>query len=293
MPPVFTHLVLSGGGFAALPYFGAIQFLQVEGMDKNIRNIAGTSMGALFATALALKIPLTELEKRVLDLIADPHKNIFKMSDVFSIIHDLGLDDGKRFIDIIRPEVDKLTFLDLSKKTGMNLVICATHITSSQSVYFSVDNTPNVLVSDAILASMAIPWFFKPVKIGDDLYVDGGVSDNVPFKPFENVSSKSILVFHCFPKPFRLPDDVSPFAQPVAYTISLLSRFFCQMSGIQFLKEKFPYYMLFDSSPLPLVPLMFQPDCMKLKLTKEDMDVSITYGYELAFQTLRHTMEDS
>ena len=46
------------------------------------------------------------------------------------------------------------------------------------------------------LAATSIPWVFKPVKIGDSLYVDGGVVNNIPLpKPEELDKWDHIYVF--------------------------------------------------------------------------------------------------
>ena len=59
-----THLVLSGGGISGMVYLGALKYLQQEGYDRNILHISGSSIGAFFATAFALSIPMNDLETR-------------------------------------------------------------------------------------------------------------------------------------------------------------------------------------------------------------------------------------
>jgi len=45
---------------------------------------------------------------------------------------------------------------------------------------FSPERTPNVRLSDAIGASMAIPGVITPKKIGDTYYMDGAVAEHLP-----------------------------------------------------------------------------------------------------------------
>ena len=45
-----------------------------------------------------------------------------------------------------------------------------------------------------ILASSSIPLVFKAVKIGDNLYIDGGALDNMPVQPLEGLSDVIIGV---------------------------------------------------------------------------------------------------
>lgn len=46
------------------------------------------------------------------------------------------------------------------------------------------------------LAATSIPWVFKPVKIGDELYADGGVVNNIPVPSEEQLQQyKHVYVF--------------------------------------------------------------------------------------------------
>lgn len=54
--------------------------------------------------------------------------------------------------------------------------IVAYDIKEGARTVFGTDQAPNVAIADAVAASSAIPLVFRPYPIGDDLYVDGGVS---------------------------------------------------------------------------------------------------------------------
>lgn len=288
MSPAFTHLVLSGGGMAALCYFGALRFLEVEQCLKSVKNIASTSMGSIFAVALALKIPLTDLEHQLLEVIQDCSKNELRYPNLVSCINKLGAEDVRRYVDVLRPYTKNLTFLELSKRSGINLVICATQIPSMEPVFFSVDSSPNVLVYDALRASVSIPWIFEPVVIGDSMYVDGGVTANVPYEPFEGVPPSSVIVLHTMPMQMPHHDTTTTtIIDPLIYTVCLVTRFMLQTAPVKYLRSRFPHYVLFDNPPLGLLPMSFQTSCARLKVTKEDIDMCLAYGYRVAFDALR------
>ncbi|MCP4113641.1 MAG: hypothetical protein GY749_50305 [Desulfobacteraceae bacterium] len=67
-------------------------------------------------------------------------------------------------------------FTELYEKTGKKLYIVATNLNSSKRVIFGPDQVNSVPISKAIQASIAIPIFYKPVRIGNDDYVDGAVA---------------------------------------------------------------------------------------------------------------------
>ncbi|MBL0125865.1 MAG: patatin-like phospholipase family protein [Flavobacteriales bacterium] len=105
---------------------------------------------------------------------------------------------------VLAKEAKDITFHDLFNLTGVDLVITCTNISAHQNKYFSVGHSPNFPVVDAVLASMSLPFFFKPLLVntnvefdeeeGDDdytrgyrgLYVDGGMTRNYPLHAFDN-----------------------------------------------------------------------------------------------------------
>jgi predicted acylesterase/phospholipase RssA len=100
-----------------------------------------------------------------------------------------------------------LTFRDLYRITGCKLVLMGTNISNKLSLPFSVDETPDFPVVDAVCLSMSIPGLFKPtfvageVKLGSNLdidahnahnyrykgyFVDGGMLANIPIHAFDD-----------------------------------------------------------------------------------------------------------
>ncbi len=67
-------------------------------------------------------------------------------------------------------------FTELYEKTGRKLYIIATNLNTSKRVIFGHDQVNTVPISKAIQASIAIPIFYKPVRIGNEDYVDGAVA---------------------------------------------------------------------------------------------------------------------
>ncbi len=55
------------------------------------------------------------------------------------------------------------------------LRIAAVDLRSGRRVVFGAPGAPDASVADAVLASCAVPWVFRPVTIGGREYVDGGV----------------------------------------------------------------------------------------------------------------------
>jgi NTE family protein len=56
---------------------------------------------------------------------------------------------------------------------------------------------------EAVLASAAIPAMFPPVRIGDELLIDGGVVDNVPISRAIDAGATRVYVLLCGPLHYR------------------------------------------------------------------------------------------
>jgi NTE family protein len=272
-----THIVFSGGGMCGLAYIGAIRFLQVEGLDKHIRYVSGSSIGAVFATILALRIPLHDIEQRLMQMMCTDALT-FHYPDMLSMLHSFGIDDGHKFLAFLKTELDKLTFIDLTKRTGVHLTICATHLQTMTPTYFSVDNTPHVLVYDALRASIAVPWIMKPVVIGEDMYVDGGITDNIPLAPFEHtntpVSSILILYINQF-----APVQQAPLSSPWVYTYTILQRFISPSNYCNLLRKIYPHIVFMENMPVAFIPTVFEEDRVIVRCSQKEMEDTIVKGY--------------
>ena len=191
--PVFTHLILSGGGLMGIVYIGILRYIYQERLDVSIKHVAGTSMGAYFAALFAMGVAIADIE----DDFKNVSRNIesFDIASILNLHSTLGISGGDFLVTHLKKYIGRMTFLDMTKKTGKNLVICATHAASMTPTYFSIDTTPHVCVIDAVKASMAVPLLVAPVKIGEDYYLDGGITHNSPLHLFpSHIPKNNILI---------------------------------------------------------------------------------------------------
>ncbi len=64
--------------------------------------------------------------------------------------------------------------------------------------YIPLHTLSTPVIRKTLMASTAIPVVFKPVRMGDGLYVDGGIYDNTPLKPLIQAGCTDILVIDLF-----------------------------------------------------------------------------------------------
>jgi NTE family protein len=76
---------------------------------------------------------------------------------------------GAREIPQLRRHLERL-----GSRFDGRLRVAAVELRSGRRVVFGAPGAPAASVADAVLASCAVPWVFRPVTIGGREYVDGG-----------------------------------------------------------------------------------------------------------------------
>lgn len=194
-----THLVLSGGALKALCFIGIIQYLYLEDMIKNIKNIACCSMGSIIGMMLGFKIPVCDMEKIFKNILNDKKTGFVSKKEFINLFYKSGVVSSYIYMEEIkkyikeRDGIEDITFIEYSKKYGINLYMSLTNIYTCKNEIFSIDTTPNVSVFKACSASIAIPLLYQPVKINGYYYLDGGLSNNLPIDVFKDVPRENIL----------------------------------------------------------------------------------------------------
>jgi predicted acylesterase/phospholipase RssA len=183
------YVVFSGGGQRGLAYAGAITALSDVyniNLAHGLHGAAGTSIGAMFALFMVLKLGAQEVEQEIQD--ADMH-SLLSMN-IGMLLTRYGLDDGQRLEARINAVIRRFTRLtnpsmvELERFTGRAFTCVATDVCTNKAFYMSATTVPDMPVSKAVAISMAIPPVFCPTHYKDKVLVDGGFVDNFPMHLF-------------------------------------------------------------------------------------------------------------
>jgi len=188
---MIKNLVLSGGGQAGFSYIGVIKYLEETGHINNIQNILGVSIGSLFSLMISLNINSKQLGNLL--TLVNTEMGEINITNILSFFDTFGVDNGERITKLIKACIkvklgnENATFEDLHNyNNDRNLLVLATNLTKQERTIFSFEKTPHVELWKAVRASCSYPLYFQPIKIDEDLYVDGGVSCNYPIYYFKN-----------------------------------------------------------------------------------------------------------
>ena len=196
---MYSNLVLSGGALRAVALLGAVKYLEELDILKKIKQYVGTSAGSIIAFFLIIGYNSSEIVTILtskVDLITD-----FDFTNLTNILEDYGIDDCSRNKKLLEEYLFKkinqkqITFLEFTKKFGINFVVTGTNLTTRKTDYFNVDNFPDMNVIDALLISSCIPLIYKPIEFNECLYIDCGIYDNLPLKYFKENSNETLGIY--------------------------------------------------------------------------------------------------
>lgn len=172
-------LALSGGGARGISHLGVIQALEEFGVQVSV--VSGTSAGSIVGALYSYGYK----PKQILEIVQKV--SVFKsVKPAWTWIGLLSL-DGLR--DVLLNSMPENSFDALKLPT----TICATDLKRGTIEYF----THGELVT-AIMASCCVPAIFTPVTINGNLYVDGGIIENLPVRPIRD-NCDFVVGVHCNP----------------------------------------------------------------------------------------------
>ena len=189
-------LALAGGGTRGCAHIGVIRALQRAGIP--IDCIGGTSMGAIVGGLYASGLSTEHIEELIFskklvhgyDTVPIPLRvalvPIFLVPHFFGYHPYDGLYRGGRFATFIRNACPE------GRREIENLKIPFAAIASNllDGKAYAIDHG---CIGKAIQASSAIPFLRRPVEIGDKLFVDGGIVDNLPVDQTRDLGADLVI----------------------------------------------------------------------------------------------------
>ena len=192
-------ICLSGGGARGAAHIGVFGALEEHGISPTFVSgaNAGSIVGALYAYGHSPKM--------IWNII-----NETKILSLLKLRFGMGLMDLSSLKDILKEIFAENSFKGFLKE----YFLCVSNINTGQWEIMKDGD-----LFSAIEASCAIPLVFKPVKIGDSYYCDGGLLNNLPVEPLRYRCDKviGVNVVPVFPK-----EDVNGFIDMAERSMDLV-----------------------------------------------------------------------
>jgi NTE family protein len=217
-----ADLVLSGGGVKGIGLVGAVVALMEAGYRP--QRVSGTSAGSIVGAVVAAASMGDQLgpeDVKELALQLDYHKftdpgpveRLPLFGPSLAVLRGTGIYKGDYAHDWVRGQLNNLgvhTFGDLAihddslpPERRYKLVVTVADVTTGQLVRLPWDyrrvyglDPDDQPVADAVRASMAIPFFFRPVTLTGSTglrstLVDGGILSNFPVDSLDRADGKT------------------------------------------------------------------------------------------------------
>ena len=185
-------LVLEGGGMKGVYTAGVLDFF----LDKNLefKNVYGVSAGACTMCSY-----ISKQRGRGRDCFVDyvgekdymSYHSLFTTGDIFNVGMSYNL-----VPNYLNP-FDYETY----KKFEGNAYAVVTNIETGEAEYVKIKDMEEGM--DYIRASSSLPLVSRNVKIGENLYLDGGIADSIPIKRSESDGNKKNVVILTKPVGYR------------------------------------------------------------------------------------------
>ena len=239
MYETLNGLTISGGSFKGIGALGVLFYLEEKGYLKNINYYSGTSIGALIIILIACEIPVFNIfayiysESTLVEIFNKPDiGDLFnRISKNMGILHIYETFTYKMEEFMLKEKKWKKlpTLIELYNTTKKELYLVSTRETSNgffEKVVVSHKTFPNISILRAAEMSANLPWMFCKIKEGDSYYIDGGFSDDFPYKFLkEQIPDPQIFgIFIQETAPLTRTDNPFSFTyRLVSYPISQLS----------------------------------------------------------------------
>jgi NTE family protein len=239
--------VLSGGGVLGAVQVGQLRALIEAGIEPDL--LVATSVGALNAAAIAADPSISGV-----DLLTDVWsslrgEDLFPGTRVQRALHFVRKGDHLYSNDGIRALVRKLSVRSFEEMQRPLSIVTANLRSGAEHVFEAGPIAP------PLIATTALPGIFPPVLIEGELYVDGGVVNNVPISVAVEHGARKIYVLTCgAPKPttteIRRPLDVllQAFAHSRAARVDVDLRRFADVADIRFVTPPAPPAIRFNDT---------------------------------------------
>jgi NTE family protein len=260
---LLKNIIFSGGGFKCWAYIGTIRALNENVPFDKIKKIIGVSCGSIFSLFYILQIEYSYILEFFLNFNIKKYIDI----DIDSVIINQSVLEGKRFksliMDLMSVKVNpEITFSELYETLPILYTVLSFNVSDIKIEYFNKNNTPDIKVIDALMASCALPFLFPAYIINDKVYYDVGFCNNCPCNliDYEEQENNTIAL------------DLSNYKVQEKYNIMTL--FYCMMDMLN--KH---YNKINKKITYKIVDHRFKAEFMNLRQSKDTIFNVYMNGY--------------
>lgn len=154
-------LALSGGGARGIVHAGFLQALDEAGLKPAA--VSGASMGSIVGAMYCAGISPNDMLGAI------------KLPGFFNLPSWIGLHGGFGSLAVLREQLELFIKEDSFEALKIPLTVSVTNLNTASNELISSGK-----LFDVVVASSSIPIIFVPIQLGENYYVDGGLTANLP-----------------------------------------------------------------------------------------------------------------
>lgn len=224
--PSRTAFVLGGGGILGTTQVGMLRALAERGIRPDL--VVGTSIGALNGAFVAAD-PSPEGAARLAEVWrAVSREGLFLENPVRQAARIARYRTHLLSNAPLRHVIDRYLPVEHVEDLAVDFQCVAACIETASAHWFTAGP-----VSEAVIASCAVPGLFPPVQVGDRHYVDGGLVHSIPVGRALELGATDVYVLQVgrIEQPLRPPRRPWEVAT-VAFEIARRHRFVAEMEQV-------------------------------------------------------------
>jgi NTE family protein len=201
-------VALGGGGAKGLSHIAFLKAL--DELEVRPVAISGTSIGAVIGGFYAAGVSGAGLEE-LLNTIG--FKELYKIVLDFSVLSNSAIFTGKRVEEFLAQRIPSQTF----EEVEIPLKVVATDFWNRREVVFERGS-----LITAIRASMAMPAVFEPVLLNNQVLIDGGAVNPLPYDLIRQECDLTIAIDVSGEKTYAAEDPVPNMLESLLSTFQIM-----------------------------------------------------------------------
>ena len=199
-------LIVGAGGLKGILYLGGLKYIEEKGDLFSFDRYVGVSTGSVILSLVLSNFKVEDIYKHYIN---------FNLEEISINPNKMIENYGYASTSTIEKYLEKLfigkwginpTFGQLYKFTGKELIIVVSNLTDNKPEYLSYQNQEDMLVTYAISLSISLPVVFFRKVIGNKIYIDGGFTDPIPIKKYDD-GKTDIIAFYIEETSYIEPTD--------------------------------------------------------------------------------------
>jgi predicted acylesterase/phospholipase RssA len=237
------HLVLSGGSWKGLYMLGVLEILIKNNyfVLNEIESIWATSVGTVVAILISLQIDWEDIIKYFINIPLNHYE--MNLDFCFKVFNECGLLDKKFFIKLLdsvfkakQLDLQTITLKEFYEFSRKDIHFFCVKYKTMETIDFNYKKNPDLKLLDVMYCSCTFPFLFKPMKIKDEIYLDGGINIHYPVnKCLQNNNKDEIFGIRIRTK----YDDMESFKNMLDYGSKLIYKIvFLKQNNCEELKNE-------------------------------------------------------